>query len=77
MITLYSLTYVGGLVVVVAALVRAAAIPGVQWWAYVGYSMNTVIVVAYAYQVGESSIIFNQGILMLTNIIGLYRWWGK
>lgn len=77
MITLHMLTYIGGIVVAAAALVRAAALPGLQWWAYVGYSINSVVVVLYAYHVGESSILFNQGILMLTNVIGLYRWWGK
>jgi len=76
MLLLY-LTYVGTIFVALSAVVRSANIKGFQWWAYIGYTINSLFVILYSLHIGEHSILLNQSLLMITNAIGLFRWWGK
>ena len=64
-------------IVVTCALIRSARIEGLQWWAYVGYTINSVVLCSYAYMVDDHVVLLNQGMLLLTNAVGLVRWRGR
>lgn len=71
------LSYFGSFVVAVSASVRAAALEGWQWYAYWGYTFNSFVLILYGLLSHQHHIVLNQGLLMVTNIVGLIRWKGK
>jgi hypothetical protein len=71
------LSYLTTVVVCLAAFVRALALEGVQWWCYVGYSINSIVLIMYGVLTKQYNLVLNQGVLMITNVIGLYTWRGK
>ena len=74
---LIALTHCATGIVIAAAFVRALHVKGVQWWAYVGYTVSGLVWIGYGAYTGQMNIVFNSGVLMLTNGIGLYTWWKK
>lgn len=74
---LVCLSYVTTCIVSVSAFVRAMALEGYQWWAYVGYNINSFVIIAYGLLTKQYHLVLNQGVLVITNVIGLIRWRGR
>lgn len=74
---LVALSYITTCIVSVSAFVRALALDGYQWWAYVGYSINSVVIISYGVLTKQYHLVLNQGVLTVTNAIGLWKWRGK
>lgn len=72
-----ALMYLGSVSVSVGAMIRAARVNGIQWWAYVLYSVNSFVVIYYGYKTHQPQLIINQVVLMCTNCVGLVRWFGQ